>query len=47
MKWSDGNTENPRTVKLTSDLTLTANFETNITGGGGQGSGEDSGTLGD
>ena len=45
MKWSDGNTENPRTVKLTSDLTLTANFETNITGGGG--SGEDSGTLGD
>lgn len=45
MKWSDGNTENPRTVKLTSDLTLTANFVTNITGGGG--SGEDSGTLGD
>lgn len=45
MKWSDGNTENPRTVKLTSDLTLTANFETNNTGGGG--SGEDSGTLGD
>ena len=49
MKWSDGNTENPRTVKLTSDLTLTANFETNITGGGDQGSGEDQGggTLGD
>lgn len=45
MKWSDGNTENPRTVKLTSDLTLTANFETNITGGGG--GGDDSGTLGD
>ena len=45
MKWSDGNTENPRTVKLTSDLTLTANFETATTGGGG--SGEDSGTLGD
>ena len=45
MKWSDGNTENPRTLKLTSDLTLTANFETHITGGGG--SGEDSGTLGD
>ena len=45
MKWSDGNTENPRTVKLTSDLTLTANFETATTGGGG--SGEDNGTLGD
>lgn len=45
MKWSDGNTENPRTVKLTSDLTLTANFVTDNTGGGG--SGEDSGTLGD
>jgi hypothetical protein len=47
MKWSDGNKENPRTVKLTSDLTLTANFEQNITGGGGQGSGEGDGTLGD
>lgn len=47
MKWSDGNTENPRTVKLTSDLRLTANFVTDNTGGGGQGSGEDSGTLGD
>ena len=45
MKWSDGNTENPRTVKLTSDLTLTANFVTDNTGGGG--SGEDSDTLGD
>lgn len=47
MKWSDGNTENPRTVKLTSDLRLTANFVTDNTGGGGQGGGEDSGTLGD
>ena len=46
MKWSDGNKENPRTVKLTSDLTFTANFVTDATSGG-QGSGEDSGTLGD
>ena len=46
-KWSDGNMENPRTVKLTSDLTLTASFKTGTTGGGDQGSGEDSGTLGD
>ncbi len=48
-KWSDGNKENPRTVKLTSDLTLTASFKTATTGGGGQGSGEDQGggTLGD
>ena len=46
-KWSDGSTQNPRTVKLTSDLTLTASFKTATTGGGGQGSGEDSGTLGD
>ena len=43
-KWSDGNTQNPRTVKLTSDLTLTASFKTATTGGGDQGSG---GTLGD
>ena len=47
MKWSDGNKENPRTVKLTSDLTLAANFEQNIMGGGGQGSGEGDGALGD
>ena len=48
-KWSDGSTQNPRTVKLTSDLTLTASFKTATTGGGGQGSGEDQGggTLGD
>ena len=46
-KWSDGSTKNPRTVKLTSDLTLTASFKAATTGGGGQGSGEDSGTLGD
>ena len=46
-KWSDGSTQNPRTVKLTSDLTLTASFKTATTGGGDQGSGEDSGTLGD
>ena len=46
-KWSDGSTQNPRTVKLTSDLTLTASFKAATTGGGGQGSGEDSGTLGD
>ena len=48
-KWSDGSTQNPRTVKLTSDLTLTASFKTATTGGGGQGSGEEQGggTLGD
>ena len=46
-KWSDGSTQNPRTVKLTSDLTLTASFKAATTGGGDQGSGEDSGTLGD
>ena len=46
-KWSDGNKENPRTVKLTSDLTLTASFKTATTGGGDQGSGEGDGTLGD
>ena len=40
-KWSDGSTQNPRTVKLTSDLTLTASFKVDTTGGGG---GE---TLGD
>ena len=42
-KWSDGNKENPRTVKLTSDLTLTASFKVATTGGGDQGGG----TLGD
>ena len=42
-KWSDGNMENPRTVKLTSDLTLTASFKVDTTGGGDQGGG----TLGD
>ena len=38
-----------RTVKLTSDLTLTASFKTATTGGGDQGSGGDQGggTLGD
>ena len=41
-KWSDGNMENPRTVKLTSDLTLTASFKTATTGGDQGG-----GTLGD
>ena len=46
-KWSDGSTQNPRTLKLTSDLTLTASFKTATTGGGDQGGGEDSGTLGD
>ena len=49
-KWSDGSTQNPRTVKLTSDLTLTASFKAATTGGGGdQGSGGDQGggTLGD
>ena len=49
-KWSDGSTKNPRTVKLTSDLTLTASFKAATTGGGGdQGSGGDQGggTLGD
>ena len=46
-KWSDGSTQNPRTVKRTSDLTRTASFTTATTGGGDQGSGEDSGTLGD
>ena len=42
-KWSDGNMENPRTVKLTSDLTLTGSFKTATTGGGDQGGD----TLGD
>ena len=48
-KWSDGSTQNPRTVKITSDLTLTASFKTDTTGGGDQGSGGDQGggTLGD
>ena len=48
-KWSDGSTQNPRTVKLTSDLTLTASFKTATTGGGDQDSGGDQGggTLGD
>ena len=48
-KWSDGSTQNPHTVKLTSDLTLTASFKTATTGGGDQGSGGDQGdgTLGD
>ena len=48
-KWSDGSTQNPRTVKLPSDLTLTASFKTATTGGGDQGSGGDQGggTLGD
>ena len=48
-KWSDGNTQNPRTVKLTSDLAITASFKTATTGGGDQGSGGDQGggTLGD
>ena len=47
-KWSDGSTQNPRTVKLTSDLTLTASFKTATTGGGDQGSGgAQGGTLGD
>ena len=48
-KWSDDSTQNPRTVKLTSDLTLTASFKTATTGGGDQGSGGDQGggTLGD
>ena len=47
-KWSDGSTQNPRTVELTSDLTLTASFKTATTGGGDQGSGGDQGgTLGD
>ena len=35
--------ENPRTVKLTSDLTLTASFKVDTTGGGDQGGD----TLGD
>ena len=34
-KWSDGSTQSTRTVKLTSDLTLTASFKTATTGGGG------------
>ena len=42
-KRSDGSTQNPRTVKLSSDLTLTASFKTATTGGGDQGGG----TLGD
>ena len=46
-KWSDGSTQNPRTVKLTSDLTLTASFKTATTGGGGDQGSEGGGTLGD
>ena len=48
-KWSDGSTQNPRTMKLTSDLTLTASFKTATTGGGDHASGGDQGggTLGD
>ena len=50
-KWSDGSTQNPRTVKLTSDLTLTASFKTASTGGGtDQGGNTDQGgggSLGD
>ena len=42
-KWSDGSTQSTRTVKLTSDLTLTASFKVDTTGGGDQGGG----TLGD
>ena len=42
-KWSDGSTQNPRTVKLTSDLTLTASFKAATTGGEDQGGD----TLGD
>ena len=38
-KWSDGNIESTRTVKLTSDLTLTASFKTATMGGGDQGGG--------
>ena len=47
--FDDGSTQNPRTVKLTSDLTLTASFKMATTGGGDQGSGGDQGggTLGD
>ena len=43
-KWSDGSTQSTRTVKLTSDLTLTASFKVDTTGGGDQGGDE---TLGD
>ena len=46
-KWSDGSTQNPRTVKLTSDLTLTASFKTATTSGGGDQGSEGGGTLGD
>ena len=46
-KWSDGSTQNPRTLKLTSDLTLTASFKTATTGGGGDQGSEGGGTLGD
>ena len=27
MRWSDGNTDNPRTIQVTSDITLTAEFD--------------------
>ena len=46
-KWSDGSTQNPRTLKLTSDLTFTASFKTATTGGGGDQGSEGDGTLGD
>jgi len=33
VKWSDGNTENPRTIIVTDDITLTAEFAVNETQG--------------
>ena len=32
VKWSDGNTENPRTLELTQDVTLTAEFAQTVSG---------------
>ena len=40
LEWSDGNIENPRTVKLTSDLTLTAIFEVDSASGPGESLGD-------
>ena len=34
VQWSDGNTENPRTITVTSDVTYTATFKVNVPDGG-------------
>jgi hypothetical protein len=34
VKWSDGNTENPRTITVTEDITITAEFANDILASG-------------